>query len=241
LSTGGGRAIEGGSGVAIRAGLAQRQCSGFVNRRSGVRIPHPAGNRAESPGRFPTPAPGGPRGPSGTGSKSRRRACSEAKRATFPDRQDGMSVPRSQSKRRWAPGLTRRFPAPASGMEWPRPLASPLRRGVWDAAPRARRVVASASCASVIADGRQSPRTCPWLPMSLAGRMAAVLSSAVGPATPMSPAQPGHGLCPPRQARGSPCRARDGRRPCGPWRRGSAEGRKSTNSSANFNLHARFI
>ena len=29
---------------AIGAGLAQWQCSGFVNRRSGVRIPHPAPN-----------------------------------------------------------------------------------------------------------------------------------------------------------------------------------------------------
>jgi hypothetical protein len=32
------------------AGLAQRQCSGFVNRRSGVRIPHPASTRSTAQG-----------------------------------------------------------------------------------------------------------------------------------------------------------------------------------------------
>jgi Phage integrase family len=31
--------------LSIFAGLAQWQCSGFVNRRSGVRIPHPAPDR----------------------------------------------------------------------------------------------------------------------------------------------------------------------------------------------------
>jgi hypothetical protein len=39
-------------GIDWSAGLAQWQCSGFVNRRSGVRIPHPAPFRGRSSGDY---------------------------------------------------------------------------------------------------------------------------------------------------------------------------------------------